>query len=105
MIENIVLNISKLFVSPAYAQSDDAPPPRIELIFGPIENIFDLLLPIGALIAVAMLIYGGYLYIISGGDPAKKQLAQGTLTWSVIGLVFLFLIKAILTLIIDFIGA
>ena len=105
MIENIVLNISKLLVSPIYAQSDDTPPPRIETIFGPIENILDLLLPIGALIAVAMIIYGGYLYIVSGGDPAKKQLAQGTLTWSVIGLIFLFLIKAILTLIVDFLGA
>ena len=104
MIENTVLAISKLLANPVYAQND-APPPRIELIFGPIENLFDLILPIGALIAVAMLIYGGYMYIISGGDPAKKQEAQGTLTWAVIGLVFLFLIKAILTLLLDFIGA
>ncbi|MDX9739415.1 MAG: pilin [Candidatus Dojkabacteria bacterium] len=105
MIEKIVLNISKLLASPIYAQNEDTPPPKIELIFGPIENIFDMFLPIGALIAVAMIIYGGYLYIVSGGDPARKQLAQGTLTWSVIGLIFLFLIKAILTLILDFIGA
>lgn len=102
MIEKIVLGISKLLATSVYAQ-DDVEPPRIELIFGPIENLFDLLLPIGALIAVAMLIYGGYMYIISGGDPAKKQEAQGTLTWAVIGLVFLFLIKAILTLLVDFI--
>ncbi len=103
MIESIVLGISKLLVSPVYAQ--ETPPPRIEQIFGPIENLFDLILPIGALIAVAMLIYGGYMWIISGGDPAKKQQAQGTLTWAVIGLVFLFLIRAILVAILEFVGA
>lgn len=105
MIESIVLGISKLFVSPVYAQGSDTPPPRIEEIFGPIENLFDLILPIGALIAVIMLIYGGYMWIISGGDPAKKQQAQGTLTWAVIGLVFLFLIRAILIAILEFVGA
>lgn len=90
---------------PVYAQSSGSEPPKIEEIFGPIENIFDMILPIGALIAVGMLIYGGYMWIISGGDPSKKQVAQGTLTWSIIGLVFLFLIKAILTLLLDFLGA
>jgi len=103
VIEYIVGLVSKVIASPVYAQ--ETPPPKIELIFGPIENIFDLLLPIGALIAVGMLIYGGYMYIISGGDPGRKQVAQGTLTWAVLGLVFLFLIKAILTVILEFIGA
>jgi len=100
----VIENILRLFASPVYAQYDTEPP-RIELIFGPIENIFDLILPIGALIAVGMLIYGGYMWIISGGDPGKKQVAQGTLTWAVIGLVFLFLIKAILTVILEFVGS
>ena len=103
MIEYIIGLVSMVIASPAYAQEAD--PPKIELIFGPIENLFDLILPIGALLAVGMLIYGGYMYIISGGDPARKQVAQGTLTWAVLGLVFLFLIKAVLTVILEFVGA
>ncbi|KKP45897.1 MAG: hypothetical protein UR84_C0001G0017 [candidate division WS6 bacterium GW2011_GWD1_35_594] len=78
-------------------------PPQLPELVGSIDKLFDMILPIGALIAVAMIIYGGYMWIISGGDPGRKQMAQGTLTWSVIGLVFLFLIKAILTLITEFV--
>ena len=99
MIENIL----RLISSPVYAQAVN--PPRIEEIITPIENIFDMIFPIGAIIAVAMIIYGGYMWIVSGGDPGKKQMAQGTLTWAVIGLVFLFLIRAILLVILEFVVA
>jgi len=77
-------------------------PPTLEQIATTFDGIFDYIFPAGALLAVAMLIYGGYMWIISGGDPARKQQAQGVLTWSVIGLVFLFLIKAILTVVINY---
>lgn len=109
MITNIFLFLNNLFVSPVYAvqstTDSTAEPPRIDQLAQPISNIFDMILPVGALIAVAMMIYGGYMWIVSGGDPSKKQLAQGTLTWSLFGLVFLFLIKAILKLILDTVGA
>ena len=77
-------------------------PPTLDQIAKTFDGIFDYIFPAGALLAVAMLIYGGYMWIISGGDPARKQQAQGVLTWSVIGLVFLFLIKAILTVVINY---
>lgn len=47
---------------------------------------FDLTLAIGY-IAVAMVIYGGYLYIMSQGDPGKAAKGQHTLTAAVIGVV------------------
>ena len=53
------------------------------------------------LAAVGMIIYGGYLWMTSGGEPDKKQRAQGTLTWSVVGLVFLYLIKMLLSILVD----
>jgi hypothetical protein len=105
VVENFIHIVNWLFASPVMAQSHEVLPPRIEMIFGPIESIFELLLPIGALIAVAMLIYGGYMWILSGGDPSRKQLAQGTLTWAIVGLVFLFLIRAILIVILNIFGA
>jgi len=105
----IVETVLRIISSPVYAQLtyDDIAaanswPPTLEQIANTVDGLFDYIFPIGALLAVAMLIYGGYMWIISGGDPARKQQAQGVLTWSVIGLVFLFLIKAILTVLVEF---
>lgn len=47
---------------------------------------FDLSLAVGYL-AVAMVIYGGYLYIMSQGDPGKAAKGQHTLTSAIIGVV------------------
>ncbi|MDY0097257.1 MAG: pilin [Candidatus Dojkabacteria bacterium] len=105
----IMEKILRIISSPVYAQLtyDDIAaanswPPTLEQLANSFDGIFDYIFPAGALLAVAMLIYGGYMWIISGGDPARKQQAQGVLTWSVIGLVFLFLIKAILTVLVEF---
>lgn len=48
--------------------------------------IFDLTLAIGYF-AVAMVIYGGYMYIMSNGDPAKAAKGQKTLTRAVAGVI------------------
>ncbi len=47
---------------------------------------FDLTLAVGY-IAVAMVIYGGYLYIMAQGDPGKAAKGQHTLVSAVIGVV------------------
>lgn len=96
----IIETVLRLISQPVYAAGE---PPRLEQLVESIESIFEYVFPAGALLAVAMIIYGGYMWIMSGGDPARTQQAQGVLTWSVIGLVFLFLIKAILTAILQYI--
>lgn len=48
--------------------------------------IFDISLAVGY-IAVAMVIYGGYLYIMSQGNPVSMTKAKKTLTAAVIGVV------------------
>ncbi len=108
----VIEKILRVMSQPIYAVEYDPPkidpsiePPRLELLAQTIDDLFQYIFPIGALLAVAMIIYGGYMWIISGGDPARKQQAQGVLTWSVIGLVFLFLVKAILTLIVDYLAS
>lgn len=47
---------------------------------------FDLSLAVGYL-AVAMVIYGGYMYIMAQGDPSKAAKGQHTLASAVIGVV------------------
>ncbi len=101
MINSLLVNIISFFSTPAYAE--ELKPPELSALIGPIEKLFSLIFPLGIFIAVAMVVYGGYMWIMSGGDPDRKRQAQGYLTWSLLGLVFLLLIKMLLGVIIDFV--
>lgn len=71
-------------VKPPSKDDTDA---MVKFIWTIILNVsFDLTLAVGY-IAVAMVIYGGYLYIMSQGDPGKAAKGQHTLTAAVIGVV------------------
>jgi hypothetical protein len=101
MIRNIKKYIAALIIllipSRVYAQ-----PPTLQEGTAMIERVFAIFIPLGALLAVAMIIYGGYMWMMSNGDPAKVKQAQGTLTWSVIGLVFLWIFRSILLVVFGF---
>jgi len=101
----VVKMLSVLFSSPVFAQEDGlvAPgePPRLEVLLDSLSKIISFIFPIGVLAAVGMTIYGGYLWMTSGGEPDKKKRAQGTLTWSIAGLAFLYLIRMLLTIVVD----
>ena len=88
------------FAQVAYAQN----PPRIEELGGILDSVFSQILPIGGLLAVGMIVYGGYMWLISGGDSSKIAQAQGTLTWAIGGLVFLVIFGMILKSVFDFLG-
>ena len=101
----VVRILSVLFSSPVFAQKDGlvAPeePPKLEVLLDSLSKIVSFIFPIGVLAAVGMTIYGGYLWMTSGGEPDKKKRAQGTLTWSIAGLAFLYLIKMLVTIVVD----
>ena len=81
-----------------------AAPPRLDEIGGILDSVFKLLIPIGSLISLIMVVYGGYMWMMSSGDPGKVKQAQGTLTWAILGLIFLVLFSGVLKLILDFLG-
>lgn len=60
-----------------------------------IGNMIDFILPVIAAVAVLMVIYGGVLYITSGGDPEKTGKAKKTLLWAVLGVMVVVLAYAI----------
>lgn len=62
--------------------------------------VVEILLRIGALVAVAYVIYGGFMYMTSQGEPDKAKNAQQTITNAIIGLV----IAIIATGVVAFIG-
>ncbi len=102
MVDKIMEFVFRMFSNYAYAATGDEPP-RLEEIAKIIDNIFGYIFPAGVLLSVIMLIVGGYMWIVSGGDPARKQQAQGTLTWAVVGLVVLFLVKALIDVLVNFV--
>ncbi len=51
---------------------------------------------IAGVIIVIMIIYAGYSYIVSDGDPAKVKAAKSTLVNAIIGLVIVILARTII---------
>lgn len=91
-----------LLASPVFAQDE---PPKIEGNIEPIvERITGYLFPVAVLISLIFVVMGGYMWIISGGDPSRVKQAQGTLTWAILGLVIVLVIFGILRIVINFLS-
>lgn len=61
--------------------------------------VFEILLRVGGMLAVAMVIYGGIQYMISQGEPDKTKGARTTIINAIIGLVISMSAVAIVNLI------
>jgi type IV secretory pathway VirB2 component (pilin) len=78
-------------------------PPRIEEIFTGIDKVFKTPVPFAVFLAVLFIVIGGYMWMTSSGEPERVKKAQGTLTWAIIGLIFVLLVYLILNGIVDYI--
>lgn len=65
-------------------------------LFEVFVEILNFLIGFSVLIAVVMLIIMGYLFITSSGDPENIAKAQKGLTGAIIGLVIVFLARAVI---------
>ena len=54
---------------------------------GAITNAIEFFFILAGIIAVIMIIIGGYWYVLSGGDPQKTKKAKDTILYAVVGLV------------------
>jgi hypothetical protein len=61
--------------------------------------VVDILLVIGGLVAVVFVIYGGFQYITSQGEPDKTAAAKSTITNAIVGLVIILLAIGIVSFI------
>jgi hypothetical protein len=61
--------------------------------------IVEILLRIGALVAVAYIIYGGFMYLTSQGEPDRAKNAQTTITNAIVGLVIALLATGVVAFI------
>jgi len=69
-----------------------------------IASILKLATTMAGLIAVAFIIYGGYMYITSGGNPEKSKKATEAVTYAAIGLVVVLAAYAIVNTVLSVLG-
>ena len=50
----------------------------------------NIVLPIGAVIAVLFLVYAGFLFVTARGNETQLEHAKATLLWTIIGIAILF---------------
>ncbi len=70
-----------------------------------ILNVMADLFIVVAYVTIAFIIYGGYLYLLSGGDTGKVAKGKNTITAAAIGLIIVLLAQTIVNIILGVIGA
>jgi len=80
----------------------DEEPPTIAGLGDMVTKVINYLFPIAGLVCLVFIIQGGYMWIVSAGNPESLKKAQGTLTWAIIGLVLTMIIFGILTVLLNF---
>jgi hypothetical protein len=71
---------------------------RVQGIIESIINIFSIIVGV---VAVIMIIYGGFQYISSGGDSSKIGTAKNTIIYAVIGLVIVALAQFVVRFVLE----
>ncbi|OGM10794.1 hypothetical protein A2Z22_02820 [Candidatus Woesebacteria bacterium RBG_16_34_12] len=56
-----------------------------------INALLDYILPLTGILLLLFLIYGGFQYMTSGGDPRKAEMARRVITYAIIGFIIVFL--------------
>jgi heme O synthase-like polyprenyltransferase len=65
----------------------------------------DWAIGLASLVAMFFIIFGGFKFLTSGGDPKQVEGARKTLTYAIIGLILIFLAFAIIKLVGTITGA
>lgn len=70
-----------------------------------ISVIFGVLIGAGVIISLIFVVWGGFSWIISGGDKQKLDRARKTLIWAIVGLIVMMVSFAFLKFLNDILGA
>lgn len=70
-----------------------------------VKAITGFLRTFGGPIAIIMFLYGGFLYLTSGGSQEKVKMAHRTMTWSAVGLGVIYIGSAFVSIICAFLQA
>ncbi|MEZ4180339.1 MAG: pilin [Candidatus Doudnabacteria bacterium] len=67
-----------------------------------VRNIIEWALYIGAMLAVLFIIYGGYLYLTSGGNDSQVKKGKETVIYALVGLVVIVMAWVIVQTVYNF---
>lgn len=79
-------------------------PAGLDQIESIIANVISVTVGLGFIAMLVMLIMAGFKYLTSAGEPKAIQSAHQTLTWAVLGLLFMAVAWVVLQLIAGFTG-
>lgn len=80
-------------------QSIEGPLEGINTVGDLINTLMKFLIPLAGIILLLVLIWGGYDFMMSGGNPEKVKSAQAKITTGIIGFVLLVLAYLIVRII------
>lgn len=66
-----------------------------------IGNVIGALLALSGTIALVMFVWGGILWLTSGGNPERIEKGKNTLIWAVAGLVLIFTAYALVRVVLQ----
>ena len=69
-----------------------------------VDKIINFITIIGVSIAPIFILYAGFLFMTSGGEPGKLKTAKSILIYVVVGLAILFLAKGLIVILQNAIG-
>lgn len=69
-----------------------------------VGNVISVVVGLGFIAMLVMVIMAGFKYLTSGGEPKALQAAHHTLTWALLGIVFMAIAWLVLQLIHTFTG-
>ncbi len=67
---------------------------------GVVSRVTSILLFIVGIVAVVMIVVGGFRYIISGGDASQVQAAKNTILYALVGIIIAILAYAIVNFVV-----
>ena len=70
-----------------------------------LRSIFNVIFSLMGIVAVIVIILGGFHFLTSTGDPAKIKKGKDTILWGVVGLVVVLFSFAIVNFILNALGA
>jgi heme O synthase-like polyprenyltransferase len=70
-----------------------------------LSNVVDWAIGLAGLVAVFFIIFSGFKFLTSGGDPKQVEGARKTMTYAIAGLIIIFIAFALIKLIGTITGA
>jgi len=94
------LKLNQFFIEKAMAQTilpDGSPQDwTLDQFSQMIDNSISIALNLAGIVATIFIVIGGYQYLTAYGSEDKATAGKNTLTWAIIGLVFIIVSKIIL---------